>query len=56
MVFGVGEMAVMAATNPATLLAMANHGRLQPGANSDIIVLSDTLELRAVFLAGRALN
>ena len=53
---GVGEMAVMAATNPATLLAMANHGRLQPGANSDIIVLSDTLELRAVFLAGRALN
>lgn len=53
---GVGEMAMMAATNPAVLIGDAVRGRLQPGAISDIIVLSDTLELKAVFLAGRELN
>jgi N-acetylglucosamine-6-phosphate deacetylase len=53
---GVGEMAMMAARNPATLIGDAERGRLQPGALSDIIVLSDTLDLKAVFLAGRELN
>jgi N-acetylglucosamine-6-phosphate deacetylase len=53
---GVGEVATMAATNPAALLGHADRGRLQPGAVSDIIVLSDALELKAVFLAGHELN
>jgi N-acetylglucosamine-6-phosphate deacetylase len=53
---GVGDIGVMAATNPATLLGQAQRGRLQPGAISDIIVLGDTLELKAVFLAGHELN
>jgi len=53
---GVGEIGMMAATNPAGLIERADRGRLQPGAVSDIIVLSDALELKAVFLAGRELN
>jgi N-acetylglucosamine-6-phosphate deacetylase len=53
---GIGDIGVIAATNPATLLGQAQRGRLQPGAISDIIVLSDTLELKAVFLAGHELN
>jgi N-acetylglucosamine-6-phosphate deacetylase len=52
----VGEIGIMAATNPATLLGLVDRGRLQPGAISDIIVLSDALELKAVFLAGREFN
>jgi N-acetylglucosamine-6-phosphate deacetylase len=52
----VGESGIMAATNPAMLLGQVDRGRLQPGAISDIIVLSDALELKAVFLAGRELN
>jgi N-acetylglucosamine-6-phosphate deacetylase len=53
---GFGEVATMAATNPSTLIGHAERGRLQPGAVSDIIVLSDALELKAVFLAGHELN
>ncbi len=53
---GVGEVALMAATNGATLIGDAGSGQLQPGAISDIIVLSDALELKAVFLAGRERN
>ena len=53
---GVGESGMMAASNPATLIRHAQRGRLQPGAVSDIIVLSDALELKAVFLAGHELN
>jgi len=52
----VGEIGLMAATNPATLLGHPDRGRLQPGAISDIIVLSEALELKAVFLAGQELN
>jgi N-acetylglucosamine-6-phosphate deacetylase len=52
----VGEVAMMAAANPATLMAHGERGRLQPGAVSDIIVLSEALELKAVFLAGHELN
>jgi N-acetylglucosamine-6-phosphate deacetylase len=52
----VGEVGMMAATNPATLIGHMERGRLHPGAVSDIIVLSDALELKAVFLAGHELN
>jgi N-acetylglucosamine-6-phosphate deacetylase len=53
---GIGEVAMMGASNPATLLGHPQRGRLQPGAVSDIIVLSNTLELKAVFLAGHEVN
>jgi len=53
---GGGAVAMMTATNPANLMRDAATGRLQPGAISDIIVLSEKLELRAVFLAGHELN
>jgi len=52
----IGEIGMMTATNPATLIRHAQRGRLQPGAVSDIIVLSDAFELKAVFLAGHELN
>jgi N-acetylglucosamine-6-phosphate deacetylase len=52
----VGELAMMAAANPASLLGQTQRGMLQRGAVSDIIVLSDALELKAVFLAGHELN
>ncbi|HLI80816.1 MAG TPA: N-acetylglucosamine-6-phosphate deacetylase, partial [Candidatus Binataceae bacterium] len=53
---GVGELAMMAAANPASMLAQTRRGMLQRGAVSDIIVLGDALELKAVFLAGCELN
>jgi N-acetylglucosamine-6-phosphate deacetylase len=52
----VGELALIAAGTPSMVLNRIDLGRLQPGAISDIIVLSDALELKAVFLAGRELN
>jgi N-acetylglucosamine-6-phosphate deacetylase len=52
----VAEVALMAASNPATLVGHAQRGRLHPGAVSDIIVLNRELELKAVFLAGHELN
>jgi N-acetylglucosamine-6-phosphate deacetylase len=52
----IADIGMMTATNPASLLNRAELGRLQPGAASDIIVLGDTLELKAVFLAGHELN
>ncbi|HLX37401.1 MAG TPA: N-acetylglucosamine-6-phosphate deacetylase, partial [Candidatus Binataceae bacterium] len=53
---GIGDLAMMAARNPADLLGETQRGRLQPGAVSDIIVLDETLRLKAVFLAGRELS
>jgi len=50
---GVGEAALMAATNPAAILGILDRGRLGPGAIADIIVLGPELQLKAVFLAGR---
>ena len=52
----IGEVAMMAAANPAMLIGHAERGRLQPGAVSDIIVLHNALELKAVYLAGQELN
>ena len=49
----IGDAAVMAATNPATLVGATDRGRLQVGARADLIVLSRTLELKCVFISGR---
>ena len=51
----VGDAAVMASTNPAILLGATDRGRLQIDARADLIVLSRTLELKAVFIGGREL-
>ena len=53
---GIGDIAMMAAGNPAGLLKETQRGRLQPGAVSDIIVLDEALTLKTVFLAGRELR
>ncbi|HVN28879.1 MAG TPA: hypothetical protein VMT64_10360, partial [Candidatus Binataceae bacterium] len=52
----VGDIALSAAGNPAALIMAVGRGRLQPGTVSDIMVLSEALELKAVFLAGHELN
>jgi len=52
----IDEVAMMAASNPATLIGHPELGRLQRGAVSDIIVLNEALELKTVFLAGCELN
>jgi N-acetylglucosamine-6-phosphate deacetylase len=52
----VGEAARMAATNPAELLGARDRGRIAPGAHADMMVLSPALDLKAVFIGGRAPN
>ncbi len=52
----VGDAAAMAATNPANLVGATDRGRIQLGARADLILLSRTLELKSVFIAGRELN
>ncbi|HTW88882.1 MAG TPA: N-acetylglucosamine-6-phosphate deacetylase [Candidatus Binataceae bacterium] len=52
----VGEVAQMAATNPAAVLGIADRGRLEPGARADLIVLDSELRLKAVFIGGRELH
>ena len=52
----VGEASMMAAVNPASMLGYKDRGRLQPGAVSDIIVLSAALELKSIFIAGREIK
>jgi N-acetylglucosamine-6-phosphate deacetylase len=53
---GVGEAALMAASNPAALLGIQERGRLQAGSISDMIVLNPEMELKSVFVAGRELK
>ena len=52
----IGDAAVMAATNPATLVGANDRGRIQVGARADLIVLSRALELKSVFIGGRELS
>ncbi len=53
---GIGDAAVMAATNPANLVGAVDRGRIQVGARADLIVLSRALELKSVFLSGREIT
>ncbi len=53
---GIGDAAVMAATNPANLVGAVDRGRIQAGARADLIVLTRALELKSVFLSGRELT
>lgn len=43
----------MATRNPADMLRLPTHGRLTPGARADILALSETLDLEAIWLGGR---
>jgi N-acetylglucosamine-6-phosphate deacetylase len=52
----VGEAAVMAATNPAKVLGLAQRGRIEPGCRADVIVLDRELNLKAVFIGGCELD
>jgi N-acetylglucosamine-6-phosphate deacetylase len=52
----VGDAAVMAATNPANLIGANDRGRIQVGAHADLILLSRTLELKSVFIAGHEVS
>jgi len=52
----IGDAAVMAATNPANLIGASDRGRIQAGARADVVLLSRTLELKSVFIAGREIN
>ncbi len=48
----VGEAALMAATNPAQVLGIADRGRLEAGCRADLIVLDPGMNLKAVFIGG----
>jgi N-acetylglucosamine-6-phosphate deacetylase len=48
-----GDAAVMAATNPARLIGASDRGRIERGARADLIVLTQGLQLKAVFVGGR---
>jgi N-acetylglucosamine-6-phosphate deacetylase len=52
----IGAAAVMASTNPATLVGAIDRGRIQVGARADLIVLSPALELKSVFIGGREIS
>ena len=52
----IGDAAVMGATNPANLMGANDRGRIQVGARADLIVLGPALELKSVFIAGRAIR
>jgi N-acetylglucosamine-6-phosphate deacetylase len=52
----IGDAAVMAATNPASLVGANDRGRIEVGARADLIVLSRALELKSVFIGGREIS
>jgi N-acetylglucosamine-6-phosphate deacetylase len=43
----------LAATHPANYLGLHNKGRLEIGADADIVVLDDALEVQSVYVGGR---
>ncbi len=51
----VGQAALMAATNPARILGLADRGAISVGARADLIVLGPDLKLKAVFISGHEL-
>ncbi len=52
----VGDAVLMAATNPAAILGLADRGGILPGLRADLLVVSPELDLKAVFVAGRELG
>jgi N-acetylglucosamine-6-phosphate deacetylase len=42
----------LASSHPARYLGLAKKGRLEPGCDADLVVLGDSLEVQAVFVAG----
>ena len=52
----IGDAAVMAATNPARLIGANDRGLIQVGTRADLILLSRTLQLKSVFIAGREIS
>jgi N-acetylglucosamine-6-phosphate deacetylase len=52
----IDDAAVMAATNPARLIDANDRGLIQVGTRADLILLSRTLELKSVFIAGREIS
>jgi N-acetylglucosamine-6-phosphate deacetylase len=52
----IGDAAVMAATNPAKLIGSNDRGLIQVGARADLILLSRSLKLKSVFIAGHEIS
>jgi N-acetylglucosamine-6-phosphate deacetylase len=52
----VAEAAVMAATNPARLLGLADRGAIGQGARADLLLLDPALALKSVFVSGREIH
>jgi N-acetylglucosamine-6-phosphate deacetylase len=52
----VSHAALMAATNPARILGLADRGAIRIGARADLLLLSRELKLKAVFVSGRELH
>jgi N-acetylglucosamine-6-phosphate deacetylase len=52
----VGEAALMASSNPARVLGLADRGRIEAGAIADMLVLGPGLELKTVIIGGRELT
>ena len=46
------EAIAMATTNPARALGLSSKGRLKPGADADLVILSRDLEVRRTLIAG----
>jgi N-acetylglucosamine-6-phosphate deacetylase len=52
----IGDAALMAATNPARLISANDRGRLEPNKRADLILLTRSLKLKSVWIAGRELT
>ena len=48
----VHEAVAMATANPARSLGLTTKGRLKPGADADLVILSRDLEVRRTMIAG----
>jgi N-acetylglucosamine-6-phosphate deacetylase len=52
----VGDVAMMSAANPASLMRLGDRGVLKIGARADLLILSREFKLKAVFIGGRELR
>ena len=46
------EVIAMATANPARALGLTTKGKLEPGADADLVILSRDLEVRRTLIAG----